>query len=68
MRYTVETKDMIAYLQKKLDQVKRIEDHHLSEKILDKATDDLFTCKTMVETLIGERISIDTENGITIIR
>ncbi len=66
MKNTVETRAIIAYLLKKLDQVKRIEDHHLSDKLLDKATDDLFACKTMAEALIGEPITVDTKEGIVI--
>ena len=66
MKNTIETKAMIAYLGRKLDQVRRIEEHHLSDKILDKATDDLFACKTMVEFLIGEQITVDTEEGVVI--
>lgn len=66
MKNTIDTRAMIAHLQRKLNRVKRIENHGLSEKLLDAAVDDMISCKEVIEALIGEQVNCQKDGRVTL--
>lgn len=62
----ITTEQMIAYLQSKMDEVKRMEHKGYPQVVIESAIDEMIACKEMVEALIMEPVNLQQDGRVIV--